>query len=374
MKSSLRVLFLASWYPNHYNEHLGNFVQRHAEAIATKHEVFVVYAVRSNQPEIKRIQRGNLTEFIIYYRNELPFISYLWCMFKGVRLARKTAGSFDICHANVAWPAGLIALLLRMPYVVTEHFSGYLPARNHKWPFMAKPLTRLILNRAKRVVPVSQFLRNAIETFAPRARYTVIPNVVNQNFFSYQPPPPESSFALIHVSTLENESKNIVGLVKALRKIHKRNKANYRIQIGGDGDTRKLLKLMVRYNVPMINLDVFRAQPPHKIAEMMADSHALLMFSHYETQSCTVLEALCSGRPVISSGVGGIPEITNEQNSVLVEDNDVDALVEAIEEVALNYERFDGKKISEEALSKYSYQAVCQRYTELYLNVLNGDS
>ena len=40
----LRILFLSSWYPSQEHRTLGNFVQRHAQAVAKLHDVSVIYA------------------------------------------------------------------------------------------------------------------------------------------------------------------------------------------------------------------------------------------------------------------------------------------------------------------------------------------
>ena len=44
-KEPLRVLHLASWYPTAVHGTLGNFVQRHVEAVATMHRCEVLAAV-----------------------------------------------------------------------------------------------------------------------------------------------------------------------------------------------------------------------------------------------------------------------------------------------------------------------------------------
>lgn len=370
MDRSLRILFLASWYPNRNDLHLGNFVQRHAECISAKHEVFVVSAVAHPEPLKDRVQRGNLTEYTIYYRNELPFISYLWSMAKGIRMARKSAGKFDLCHVNVAWPAGFIALLLGLPYVVSEHFSGYLPQRKHKWNLATRLFTRMILKKAKMVVPVSEFLRNAMAEFAPGTRFTIIPNVVNEKLFKYQPPPREGRFTFLHLSTLENESKNISGMANALRMIVNRGRRDFRVQIGGDGDPSFLEKQLSSNSLSSERFPRLGAQEPHQVAELMANSHALLMFSHYETQSCTILEALCSGRPIVTTAVGGIPEITDETNSIQMEDDDRVGLAKSVEKMIDTYSRFNTAEIAEKARAKYSYEAVGKRYDEVYANAL----
>jgi len=43
LKKKLHILFLSSWYPSHVSPSNGDFIQRHAEAIATKHNVTVIY-------------------------------------------------------------------------------------------------------------------------------------------------------------------------------------------------------------------------------------------------------------------------------------------------------------------------------------------
>src|SRR4029077_3079327 len=43
-----------------------------------------------------------------------------------------------------------------------------------------------------------------------------------------------------------------------------------------------------------------------------------------------VLEALASGRPVIGSAVGGVPELLSDRNGIMVPPDDPDALAAAI--------------------------------------------
>lgn len=374
MKRSLKILFLASWYPNKTDPFLGNFVQRHAEAISTLHEVYVVSAFPYQQPSVERVQRGNITEITVYYRNELPFLSYLWSMRKGIKEAQSSNTKFDICHVNVAWPAGLLALFLGIPFIVSEHFSGYLPVRKHRWPFMSKALTKKILRKAHCVVPVSEFLRDAIQKFAPKASFRIIPNVVNEKLFHYKAPPKDGKFTFLHISTLENKSKNIRGILDAINKVAKKGHLKFKLIIGGDGNLDFLERVIRENSSGGAHVETISRKSPYEVANLMSEAHALLMFSHYETQSCTILEALCSGRPVVSSEVGGIPEITDETNSIMVEDNDRIGLARAIDRMIVSYDQFDNLKIAEQAGKKYSYDTIAQTYDEVYASALRTGS
>ena len=45
MSIKLHILFLASWFPSRAKPTSGDFVQRHAEAVSTKHNVSVIHVV-----------------------------------------------------------------------------------------------------------------------------------------------------------------------------------------------------------------------------------------------------------------------------------------------------------------------------------------
>ena len=62
----LHILFLASWYPSTANATLGNFIQRHAEAVALTHKVTVVGAFEAPHPTVEIHTEGNLTEVRAY--------------------------------------------------------------------------------------------------------------------------------------------------------------------------------------------------------------------------------------------------------------------------------------------------------------------
>ena len=61
MPKQLHILFLASWYPNVTNPLLGNFVQRHAQAIATLNKVTVVHSVISSKNNMEISNDANFT-------------------------------------------------------------------------------------------------------------------------------------------------------------------------------------------------------------------------------------------------------------------------------------------------------------------------
>ena len=61
--------------------------------------------------------------------------------------------------------------------------------------------------------------------------------------------------------------------------------------------------------------------------------------THYDNTPISVIEAMALGLPVISTNVGGIPFLLKDrQTALLVADNDIQAMSEAIKELIINDE------------------------------------
>ncbi|MFB1018808.1 MAG: hypothetical protein QMC37_01030, partial [Flavobacteriales bacterium] len=73
----IRVLHIASWYPSKVHDSLGNFIQRHIAAVATKHKSEVWYAspVSNESPLLGRseVKKGDgFLERIVYPKATKP--------------------------------------------------------------------------------------------------------------------------------------------------------------------------------------------------------------------------------------------------------------------------------------------------------------
>ena len=67
------------------------------------------------------------------------------------------------------------------------------------------------------------------------------------------------------------------------------------------------------------------------VSQVMAALDVVVVPSLHDAQTIVIPEAFAAGRPVIASRVGGIPElVTHEENGLLVEPADNDALAAAM--------------------------------------------
>jgi hypothetical protein len=69
----MKLLWLASWYPNTLAPLSGDFLKRHAEAVSIYEDVHVIYVMRDPYGEITKdicineISEQRLKETIVYY-------------------------------------------------------------------------------------------------------------------------------------------------------------------------------------------------------------------------------------------------------------------------------------------------------------------
>ena len=131
------------------------------------------------------------------------------------------------------------------------------------------------------------------------------------------------------------------------------------------------LEVMTR-DFALLNQSVFfRGEVSYnKVAEEIQQSDCLLLFSNIENSPCVIGESLCCGVPVITTNVGGIPELVSSSNSILVEPGDTQQLQEAMKKMINNYRGYEKNKIAEEAQSKFSYSVIGKKIDELYQSII----
>lgn len=386
----MKVLWLASWYPNRTEPFNGDFIERHAVATApfTEH-LFVIAPVKDDAmekgaTEIIKKQSGNLTVYIAYYGRSkwaiaeklLSFGKYFLLQKKIYKAIQLQFGTINIGHVHVPMNAGLFARYLQkfsgIPYVVTEHWGGYKRVAKPNIDDVSRYMVWLrkgVIKHASRFLPVTDDLGQYIDQHFVNVQYKVIPNVVNTGLFFYKPYTP-TVFRFIHPSCM-NYPKNPEGILLAC-KVAKEKGLKFELLMLGNKD-EALQRLAEQLG--LLNEYVFFEAPvPYRqVAVKMQHSSALLMFSRYENLPCIILEALCCGLPVISSRVGGIAEVIDSSNGILVQSGNINELVEAMAAVIQNYSGYNREAISLKAKNLYNYAAIGKQYADVYEEVLNGN-
>ena len=197
----MKILFLTRWFP----PDSGIFVERHAQAVSLYNELTVLAILPGEansgmKPVIdeKEDQQG-FTVVRYYYRPSrcrigmvggmINLIRYGIRAFYGMRYISRHYGLFDVIHVHIltraAVPALVWNLLTGIPYIVSEHWSRYIPENREFKGVFRKALTRLIIRRAAAVTAVSDFLRSAMQDCGLRnPKFIIIPNTIDTALFT----------------------------------------------------------------------------------------------------------------------------------------------------------------------------------------------
>ncbi|KMQ69572.1 hypothetical protein ACM39_00450 [Chryseobacterium sp. FH2] len=371
----MKILFISSWFPNKLEPTNGNFVQRHAEAVAKFTDVEILHAIGDfNQKETfafdDKIINGIRT-LIVYYKNTnnpvLNFMRRIKAYKKGFQRMQKP----DLVHANVLHNNMLFAVYLKkkykIPFIVTEHWTALRKKNYNTTSFKIKKIAKYIGNQASVICPVSEDLKKGIENIGVKKPMVVVPNVVDTHLF-YPRLTENSLFGFIHISSLIPR-KNADKIVKVAISLLKRG-YNFTLQIGGDGDFSELKRMVEKENLQN-NIDVFGMQTLKQVSQRMYNADCFILFSDDENQPCVIAESFASGIKVISTNVGGISEFFPENSGILLDNADENLLEQAMIKMLSDHSFFCGKnELVKYAEKTFSQDTIGKKFIEIYQKVI----
>jgi glycosyltransferase involved in cell wall biosynthesis len=99
--------------------------------------------------------------------------------------------------------------------------------------------------------------------------------------------------------------------------------------------------------------DLFVGCSPNQVASLMNQSHCGLSLSQAEGGNYATTEYLLCGLPVITTkNIGGRDIYLNETNSITIDEDTPEAVLEAVNYILQNLEKYDPNKIRQQALDK----------------------
>ena len=378
------ILKLAGWYPSKVDAYNGDFVQRHAKSIALYEKTIVVYVVKSTLHKKITIEQNienNLTEFIGYYPQQkyLDKVQSQFLYFKVFKLIIKQVfekyGKPKLVHLNIVWKAGYMALFLKrkfnLPYVITENWTGYYEADPNyigKANWFKKNLFQKVFKNALYFLPVTKDLaQRCNKIFNLNLPYIVIENAVDTNLF-YPIEHKSKDTNLVHISTMGYQ-KNTNTLLQEIEKVMNNIDNDCTLTLIGPYN-QQIIEIVEDSSALGINTTLTGNIPYIDVAKHLQNASALVLFSRYENLPCVILEALCTGVPVISTNVGGIAEVITQNNGILVPSEDEQALQHAINIMIDNISTYNKNDIAMDAINKYSFEKIGLKYHLAYKQIL----
>lgn len=384
-----KILWLCSWYPNRVDPFDGDFIRRHARAAALYNDIHVIRVVADpvlnpGRLDVQRVYQASLTEELIYLGKKDSLAGRYLFYRRWNKIFRQTIlqylrdqGEPAVVHIHVPYPAGRMAIWLKKktgrPFVVTEHWTIYQPGNGYvyaKQPARLRKLVKKVIREAALLLPVSQNLGQLINKLVGRIPVQVVPNVVDTRLFNFSAPGTlqNNHFRFVHVSGMSAQ-KNPEGLLRAFAAAWLEDPAIQMRVIGNKDQELPVYAATLGLTSPAV---LFAGEISYEeVAREMRDSNALVLFSQVENAPCVISEALCCGLPVIATRTGGIPEMLNESNGLLVEPGDETALKVALLDLKKNYNRYNRAAIASKASSIYNYEVVGKELSDLYNQVVS---
>ncbi|MBR1808348.1 MAG: glycosyltransferase [Paludibacteraceae bacterium] len=368
----MKVLYLTEWYPHRYDAMSGLFVRKHAEAVVRQGcDVCVLFLYEDNsisRTEIVSTTTNGVKEIYVYYQH-----SYLKALVRGWKETKKRWGIPDLCQLNVITKNAILPLWLRLtrniPYIIVEHWTGYLPISFAYKGFLHKRLAETAANNASAIMPVSRDLAKAMQQCGLRNRHWQVINNVADDFFYTTEKQPHHLKTILHISCFDEPHKNVCGILRAVKQTSLLRQ-DFRLVIVGTGpDFGQVYQYAQTLHFPDRMLIWTGEQTPRQVAEWFGKSDFFLLFSNTENAPVVISEALATGTPVLSSAVGGITEMIDSNTGVLVEAGDENALALNINRLLDTYLNYDSRLIRQYG-GAYSYNKVGQQFLTIYNETL----
>jgi glycosyltransferase involved in cell wall biosynthesis len=357
---------------------LGNFVQRHAEAVASMHNVCALY-IKEDPTQKEDIlledefYQGVKTT-VVYYRSGGNTLWRRWRAFqKGIAFLKKQDRfHFDVVQFNIIWNCAWQAWWLKkrygIPYIISENYTGFDTTSRSDQPRGLKFFSKIITRNAAYVCPVTKNLEQVMKNYGLTGNYWIVPNVVNTDLFQLHQPS-DDVIKFLHVSTLNDAHKNISGMLRCWKKVSDQLQ-NVHISIGGDGPYQDFEKMAEELQIRKESISFFGVKTPSEVAQLMSTSHCLVLFSNYENLPLVIVEALASGLAIISTNAGGVSEHIDSQLGIVIQKRDEQALTMALIEFVATRGRFKAEVQRKYAVEHFSIPSISKQFDAVYQSAI----
>lgn len=335
---------------------------------------------------------SRLTEFIenIYY-HEVSINAYPLFEFPPYDLALASHmvnliqyQNLDLLHVHYAIPHATSAFLAKqilgerakkVPIITTLHGTDItIVGKDSSYI----PVVTFSINQSDGVTAVSDYLKKeTYEHFEISKDIEVIPNFVDLKRFSRRQFGhfkkaicPNGEKLLVHVSNFR-KVKRVVDCVEILHRLT-REGLKVKLILAGDGPDRQMVEERCR-ELGTCN-DVRFLGKLEQVEEILSVADVFLLPSGSETFGLAALEAMSCGVPVVSSDIGGIPELNvHGETGYLAGLGDVDAMANYTRALITNDSLH--KKMSEAARKRaeqFELGHIVSQYEAYYKKVMSG--
>ncbi|MEP7245325.1 MAG: glycosyltransferase family 4 protein [Gammaproteobacteria bacterium] len=267
------------------------------------------------------------------------------------------------------WRKAVICLLARAwgrPYVVHVHGSEFMVFHDEECGPLAQRFMQWIFARAALVIAISEQWRASLLGISPEASVVVITNAVALPNLAARSAAPAGRHVILCLGRL-GRRKGSFDMVQAFARLAAQF-PDWRLVCAGDGEvaeTRALAKecgVEERVTCP----GWLDSESTHRA---LAAAAIFALPSYAEGLPMALLEAMSWRLPVITSAVGGIPQVVRQgDNGVLVTPGDIDGICAALTSLMTSEAERErlGAAARRTIEAEFSQAPMIQRLSEMY--------
>lgn len=337
-------------------------------------------------PELAGVHIHN----VILKKYKFPdnYICY-YNIWKKIRQIEKERGPFDLIEIHFL-PFALvlsnkrkIALAIHSFTVVCVKYHS--PAQCHRSAFGRCKCVGLIryvywrlinvicMHKVDKIIVKYDYMgRNIAKRKVPKNKIATIPHWINYENFQGAIAQKKSDkpeiFTYGFLGRID-EFKGIDSIIQAF-KIIRDKKVKARMLIIGDGPLKKELEDFCKQNNIFEDANFVGSIGHNQLSNYLSLADAFVVASPYDNYNWSLLELMCSGKPIIATNTGGTCDILIDGYNSILSDPSPDSIAEKMEYVYDNYDSI--VQISENALQtiikKHSMRNL-KLYEELLVDI-----
>lgn len=344
----MKILLISNLFPTPWDEHRAAFNKQQISRLSKKHEIDVVIP-SSNSNWFKYRKKSTLNYISGIRINIIPFF-YIPGIFRFTqsvslfisllfRVQKLKKENYDCILAYWAYPDAVSAILISKilkKKVIIKVFGSDVHLFFHDK--LRKRQILWAMHNSSRVLSVSADIKNKlIDAGIPSSKIQVLYDGVDKTIFNLKDIDScRDLYDIDHNRQIILFVGNIIAtkgvneLYDAFKIISSTNNL-VDLYFVGDGNMREVIEKKSSSDGISNRVVFFGRRPLTDICNILSSSSLLCLPSYSEGVPNVLLEAKAAGIPVVATHVGGIPEIVNTDDGILVQDRNVNDLVKGLQ-------------------------------------------
>lgn len=244
-----------------------------------------------------------------------------------------TAPRFDLVHIHLASGASmyrksifvLLSRIMGKPVVIHNHGADFDTFYLESSGF-AKWYIRKIFSMCQKVLVLSGFWKSFFQNTIKSKNVEVLHNGVYTSVFEACYTMPQNLSRFLFLGRL-GKRKGVYDLLESVDElVNRQGHRDLYFYLAGDGDLEEVQELVKRKGLEN-NVELLGWIGEKEKLESLKHADTMILPSYNEGLPMSILESMAAGKVIISSRVGGIPDLVTEgENGYLIDPGDIGSM------------------------------------------------